>query len=96
MQDAISENSYTGLSTLVSTSEDEFYGNNSGFYYAQARYLCLYLQEKGLLRKFYKSFRDGYDKDNTGKIFLEQVTGYSLTELNSDFAKWVMTLRYEN
>jgi len=96
LQDAISDNSYTGLNTLVNTSEDEFYGNNSGFYYAQSRYLCLYLQEKGLLRKFYKSFRDGFSKDNTGKIFLEQITGYSLTGLNSEFVKWAMTLKYEN
>jgi hypothetical protein len=96
LQDAISDNSYTNLNTLINTTEDEFYGSKSGFYYAQARYLCLYLQEKGLLRKFYKLFRDSYSEDNTGKIFLEQATGYSLTVLDSDFTKWAMTLRYEN
>lgn len=96
LQDAISDNSYTSLNKLVNTTEDEFYGTNSGFYYAQARYLCLYLQNKGLLRKFYKAFRDGYSRDNSGKIFLEQATGYTLKDIDSDFVNWAKTLKYEN
>ena len=96
LQDAINDNSYTNLNKLVNTTEDEFYGSNSGFHYAQARYLCLYLQNKGLLRKFYKTFRDGYNRDNSGKIFLEQVTGHTLKEIDLDFVSWAMTLKYEN
>jgi hypothetical protein len=96
LQDAINDNSYTNLNTLVNTSEDEFYGSNSGFYYAQARYLCLYLQEKGLLKKFYKTFRDGFNEDKTGKKFLEQVLEKNLSVINRDYLGWVKTLRYEN
>lgn len=96
LQDAINDNSYTNLAELVNTTDDEFYGNRSGFYYAQARYLCLYLQNKGLLRKFYKAFRNGYSQDSSGKTFLEQATGYALKEIDSDFVKWAMTLKYDN
>ncbi len=96
LQDAIKNNSYSNLNALVNTTEDEFYGANSGFFYAQARYLCLYMQEKGILKEFYKSFRDGFNKDETGKKFLEQVFNKNLNEIDKDYIQWVKTLKYEN
>jgi hypothetical protein len=95
LQKAINDNSYTPLSTLVKTNEDEFYGDGSEFNYAQARYLCMYLQEKGLLKKYYKAFRDNYSNDNTGKITLEKIAGKNLNELDKDYVEWVKTLKYE-
>jgi hypothetical protein len=80
----------------VKTDSDEFYGSRSDVNYSQARYLCLYLQENGLLKKFYKSFRDTYKDDNTGKTQLEKVTGKSITELDADYVSWAKTLKYEN
>ena len=44
--------------TLCGTTTDEFYHHDKGANYGQARYLCLYLQEHGLLKKFYDEFRD--------------------------------------
>lgn len=96
LQDAIADKSYTNLNTLVNTTEDEFYGSNSGFYYAQARYLCLYMQEHGVLKKFYREFRDGFKKDETGKKYLEQVFGKGIDEIDKEYIQWVKTLRYEN
>lgn len=96
LQDAIAGNSYTGLNTLVNTTEDEFYGSNSGFYYAQARYLCLYMQEHGVLKIFYRSFRDGFGKDETGKKYLEQVFGKKIDDIDKDYVRWVKTLKYDN
>jgi hypothetical protein len=96
LQDALNDNSYTSLNTLVNTTEDEFYGSNSGFYYAQARYLCLFMQEKGILKNFYKSFRDGFNKDETGKKYLEQAFNKNIDEIDKDFVPWVKALRYEN
>jgi len=92
---AISDNTYTPISALVKTSDDEFYGDRSDVNYAQARYLCMYLQENGLLKKFYKAFRDNYKDDNTGKNTLEKVTGKKLSELDKDYVDWVKTLKYE-
>jgi hypothetical protein len=96
LQDAIADKSYTSLDKLVKTDSDEFYGSRSDVNYSQARYLCLYLQENGLLKKFYKSFRDTYKDDNTGKTQLEKVTGKSITELDADYVSWAKTLKYEN
>jgi len=95
LQKAISDNSYTPISSLVKTNDDEFYGDRSDVNYAQARYLCMYLQENGLLKRFYKAFRDNYRDDNTGKTTLEKITGKSLSELDNNYIEWVKTLKYE-
>ena len=96
LQEAIQESSYTSLNKLTATNEDEFYGSRSGFNYAQARYLCMYMQEKGILKKFYKTFRDNYSEDNTGKKFLEQMFGKGLNEIDTEYVSWVKTLKYKD
>jgi len=95
LQEAIENSSYTSLDKLLSTDEDEFYGSGSDFNYAQARYFCLYLQEKGQLRNFYKSFRDNYAEDKTGKRFLEQTLSMNLKDIDKQFVEWAKTLKYE-
>ena len=95
LQDAIKDNSYTKLDKLLKTDYDSFYGNNSSFNYAQARYLCMFLQEKGMLKTFYKMFRDTYADDNTGKKQIEKVYGKLLTTLEEEYLAWVKTLKYE-
>ncbi len=95
LQEAIHDNSYTNLDKLVATNEDEFYGNRSGFNYAQARYLCMYMQEKGVLKNFYKTFRDNYAEDNTGKKFLEKIFSKSLEEIDLNYVSWVKSLKYD-
>ena len=94
LKDAIEDDSYTNLKRLLNTSDDEFYGDNSGFNYAQARYLCMFLQEKGMLRAYYKAFRDNYVDDKTGRKTLEKIYGKDLTELEKDYLDWVSTLTY--
>jgi len=41
--------------------------------YAQARYLCYYLQEKGLLTKFYQQFLANQKHDPSGYNTLKKV-----------------------
>ena len=95
LQEAVKNDSYTNLNKLISTDEDEFYGNRSGFNYAQARYLCMYMQEKGVLKNFYKTFRDNYAEDNTGKKFLEKIFNKSLEEIDLNYVSWVKSLKYD-
>ena len=96
LQDAINDNTYTNLNKLIHTSDDEFYGENSGFYYSQARYLCLYLQEKGVLKNFYKNFRDRFSEDNSGKKFLEEVLDMKLSKIEKEYIDWAKTLKQED
>ena len=60
------------LTSLMSTSRDEFYeaADNT---YARARYLCYYLQEKGLLVAFYRRFKEHQADDPTGIAALRAV-----------------------
>lgn len=60
---------------MISMSNSEFYREETGTNYAQARYLCYYLQEKGLLRKFYKEFVANSKTDPSGYRTLQRVLG---------------------
>ena len=60
---------------LMSTTRNEFYGDRTGNNYAQARYLCYYLQQKKLLTRFYKEFWTNQKADPTGYGSLQKVLG---------------------
>jgi len=95
LQDALADKSYTSIERLMKTNWEEFYGDGSDVNYAQARYLCMYLQEQGLLKKYYQNFRDTYNDDNTGRKQMEKITGKSISELDAEYVAWVKTLKYE-
>ena len=63
------------FTTLLSTTRDEFYEQDPGSNYAQARYLCYYLQEHGLLTRFYREFHAARAADPTGFDTLKKVLG---------------------
>jgi hypothetical protein len=79
LEQAIKERKLIAFEQLTATSDEAFYGgNNSQNYhqhYAQARYLCYYLQEKGLLTKFYREFVANAKSDPTGFQTLKRVLG---------------------
>lgn len=75
-QDAIKAGKLPSFETLTGTTSTEFYsGTNRATNYAQARYLCYYLQEKGLLVKFYQQFSANVKDDPTGYKTLKKVLG---------------------
>jgi hypothetical protein len=65
----------SSFETLAHANEGEFYRCDKGNNYAQARYLCYYLQEKGLLVRFYHEFDSNQRKDPTGCATLKNVLG---------------------
>ena len=75
LQQAIREKRILSFDKLLSTTTDEFYGGGTGYsqHYAQARYLCYYLQEKGLLTAFYRDFNSSGQQDKTGVKSLRKV-----------------------
>jgi hypothetical protein len=89
------EKKYVPLRTLFSMNREDFYaGYKSGMHYAEARYFCMWLQEKALLEKFYKEFRDRRSEDPTGIKFLEEVLGVKVEEAETEWKKWVDTLEW--
>ncbi len=95
LQEAISDDLVPAFATLLSTTEDEFYNHDPGTNYAQARYLCYYLQEKGLLVDFYKAFHKAHVKDPTGIRTLKSILAEDdLLEFQERWEKWVMELSF--
>lgn len=73
LQTAIKKQRLTTFRELCGTSTAQFYEDPQGHHYGQSRYLCYYLQEKGLLRKFYQEFRRQSRLDPTGYETLRKV-----------------------
>jgi len=92
LRKAIADKRLTGLRKLVSTSRNEFYDDEKGAHYAEARYFCMYMQELGLLEKFYKEFRANQKDDPTGAKTLEKLFGKSLEKIQPDWLAWVASL----
>ncbi|MBN1774091.1 MAG: hypothetical protein JXB32_22720 [Deltaproteobacteria bacterium] len=63
------------LERLVRLSTSEFYERGTGLETAEARYVCLYLQEQDRLARFYREFRATVADDPTGVATLLRVTG---------------------
>lgn len=95
LQDAIREKNVPSFRALTSTTASQFYNMDRGTNYAQARYLCYYLQEKGLLEKFYRSFLAGKADDPTGYKHLQAVLGEKdMTAFQKQWEDFVLKLRF--
>ena len=81
------------FSALIRTTEREFYDDDTGVHYAMARYLCYWLQEKGLLIKFVAKAQANKAVDPTGWKALEEVLGVDPDSLQNDWSKFVLGLK---
>jgi hypothetical protein len=86
LQRGIDRGDVPSFAELTSMSDSEFYAEERGTNYAQARYLMYYLQEKGLLHTFYRSFRANRAKDPTGYATLVKTLGER--DMDAFHARW--------
>lgn len=94
LQKSIREGTLRPLAELMA-DENFREGERVGVNYAQARYLMLYLQEKGLLQKYYKAYRDGFKADPTGLETLRKlVAPQSWEAFEGQWRAWVTTLKF--
>jgi hypothetical protein len=100
LQAAIGKKKVPSFKTLCSTTTDEFYSKDKGTNYAQARYLCYYLQQEGLLKTYYKKFRANSTKDPTGYKTLQAVLGREddaqMKSFQKDWEQWVLKLKFRD
>jgi len=95
LQAAVRRKQVPPFETLCASTSRQFYEEDKGTNYAQARYLCYYLQEQGLLRKFYSRFRANYAEDKTGYRTLQEVLGRrDMDALQRKWEAWVLSLRF--
>ncbi|HTN75723.1 MAG TPA: hypothetical protein VL096_10775 [Pirellulaceae bacterium] len=79
------------LQTFV--RDDDFRGEREAVNYAQARYVCLFMQEQGVLELFYTQLKANIKRDPYGEVALREVfPNYSHAELNAAFAEFVKQL----
>jgi hypothetical protein len=91
LQEAIRAEKLRSLESLITS--DDFRGRNVGLNYAQARYFCMYLQEQGLLVKYYQVFRADCKNDPRGLKSAQKVLGAKWKTVDEDIAEWVMKLK---
>jgi hypothetical protein len=95
LQRAIRAGKLPSLKRLCSTTSTAFYADDRGTNYAQARYLCYYLQQQGLLQKFYRQFRASSTGDPTGYETLQRVLGESdMAAFQKRWETFVLGLRF--
>jgi hypothetical protein len=92
LQASIKAREVPSFRTLMGMSVPEFYNFESGSHYAQSRYLLYYLQQKGLLTKFYREFYAHQKTDPTGYQTLRRVLGVDMKVFKPTWEKYVLGL----
>lgn len=94
LQKAITSKRLPSFKTLTAMDTSAFYNDDRGTNYAQARYLCYYLQEQGLLVKFYREFLAKQKTDPTGFQSLRKVLAEpDMDHFKNKWEKYVLGLR---
>ncbi len=83
LRSAMAEDRLRPLEALVGS--DGFHAENESLNYAQARYFCLYMQERGVLAECYRLLRAGRKRDTVARVFPNR----SWAELDADFRRWL-------
>jgi len=86
LQRAIKSKAVPSFRELTALDSKAFYNEDKGVNYAQARYLCYYLQQKNLLVKFYREFHARQKDDPSGFKTLQQVLGE--TDMDAFKVRW--------
>ena len=96
LERAIKEHKTISFQRLTALSDAEFYGGAESYsqYYAQARYLCYYLQEQGLLKMYYHEFVANAKTDPTGFETLKRVLRTNdMKAFQEKWEKFILGLR---
>jgi len=94
LQRAIADKRVPSFRTLMELDSSAFYNHDKGTNYGQARYLCYYLQEQGLLVKFYQEFLARQKEDPSGFKSLQKVLGEAdMDAFKIKWEKYVLGLR---
>lgn len=78
--------------SIVHLSQDAFYEDPYGVHYAEARYMCHWLQERGLLVKFVRRAIELKDVDASGWQALTEVLGKDPDSFRPEWERYVLGL----
>jgi len=92
---ALKDGTLPTFKRLCATTTAQFYGDNAGRNYAQARYLMLWLQEQGKLQNYWAAFRKGVKNDPTGYATLVEIIGTDdMKTWRASWDQWVNKLEF--
>lgn len=95
LQTAIRKRQLPSFKKLCLMDEDEFYTRDRGTNYGQARYLCYYLQEQGLLLSYYRQLVDSQAVDPTGYKTLKIILGVEdMDDFKKTWEQFILTLTF--
>ena len=95
LQRAIRAGKLPSFKFLCGTSSQQFREEDPGTNYSQARYLCYFLQEQGLLRKYYATFVAKRKTDPGGYGSLQRVLNETdMAAFQKRWERWVLGLRF--
>jgi hypothetical protein len=86
LQNSIKAGTVPAFRTLMAMDARAFYDDDKGTNYAQSRYLCYYLQQRGLLTRFYREFHAHQKEDPTGFKTLQRILG--VRDMNAFKQRW--------
>lgn len=93
LQEAIRRERLRPLEDLIAA--DDFRGAEVGLNYAEARYFCLYLQDRGKLEDFYRRFKADHATDPHGSAAALAVSGAAdWKSLNREYREFVLSLKF--
>lgn len=96
LQRAIRRGGLMPFRKLLALDGGAFYDDAQGTHYAQSRYLCYYLQERGLLTRFYREFYNNRAADPTGFDTLKKVLNEpDMVAFQKRWETFVLTLAEE-
>ncbi len=97
LQTTIRRGSLPSFESLCGTTDAEFYEKDRGTNYAQARYLCYYLEQKDLLRSYYRRFLANRKSDPTGYKTLKAVLGRDdMAKFQQEWEAYVLKLQFHD
>jgi hypothetical protein len=95
LQRAIKAGVVPSFQELTATTTHEFYREDKGTNYAQARYLCYYLQEQGKLNRFYHAFIANQKDDSTGyKTLVRELGEDDMAAFQRKWEKFILKLAF--
>lgn len=96
LQRAIRARRLPSFAGLLAMSDHQFYKQDVGDNYAQARYLMYHLQEKGLLRDFFRAYLKNRKQDPSGVKTLQAILKVKdLAAFQREWEREVLRLRWD-
>jgi hypothetical protein len=94
LQAAIRADALAPYTKLCAATSEQFYKQDPGTNYAQARYLCHYLQEHGLLHTYYHRLVAGVAGDPGGALLLRELASGDEAAFEAKWRRYVLGLHY--